>query len=121
MFCGKTNLESNEEVIEWAIAWPLRLESNLVSFCNTIPTIEGGSHENGFKVGLTRAMRSFGELNNIKKSEKITSEDLLGKSYGIISIFITNPQFQGQTKEKLSSPKTQKSIESYLKDHFEVW
>ena len=121
MFCGKTNLESNEEIIEWAIAWPLRLESNLVSFCNTIPTIEGGSHENGFKVGLTRAMRSFGELNNIKKSEKITSEDLLGKSYGIISIFITNPQFQGQTKEKLSSPKTQKSIENFLKDHFEVW
>jgi len=121
MFCGKTNLESKEEIIEWAICWPLKLESNLVSFCNTIPTVEGGSHENGFKVGLTRAMRSFGEINNIKKSEKITSEDLLGKSYGIISIFITNPQFQGQTKEKLSSPKTQKSIENYLKDHFEVW
>ncbi len=121
MFCGKTSLESKEEIIEWAICWPLKLESNLVSFCNTIPTIEGGSHENGFKVGLTRAMRSFGEINNIKKSEKITSEDLLGKSYGIISIFITNPQFQGQTKEKLSSPKTQKSIENYLKDHFEVW
>jgi len=121
MFCGKTNIESKEEIIEWAICWPLKLESNLVSFCNTIPTIEGGSHENGFKVGLTRAMRSFGEINNIKKSEKITSEDLLGKSYGIISIFITNPQFQGQTKEKLSSPKTQKSIENYLKDHFEVW
>ena len=121
IFCGKTNLESKEEIIEWAICWPLKLESNLVSFCNTIPTIEGGSHENGFKVGLTRAMRSFGEINNIKKSEKITSEDLLGKSYGIISIFITNPQFQGQTKEKLSSPKTQKSIENYLKDHFEVW
>ena len=79
MFCGKTNLESKEEIIEWAICWPLKLESNLVSFCNTIPTIEGGSHENGFKVGLTRAMRSFGEINNIKKSEKITSEDLLGK------------------------------------------
>jgi len=121
MFCGKTNLESKEEIIEWAICWPLKLESNLVSFCNTIPTVEGGSHENGFKVGLTRAMKSFGEINNIKKSEKITSEDLLGKSYGIISIFITNPQFQGQTKEKLSSPKTQKSIENYLKDHFEVW
>ena len=121
IFCGKTNLESKEEIIEWAICWPLKLESNLVSFCNTIPTVEGGSHENGFKVGLTRAMRSFGEINNIKKSEKITSEDLLGKSYGIISIFITNPQFQGQTKEKLSSPKTQKSIENYLKDHFEVW
>jgi len=121
MFCGRTNLESKEEIIEWAICWPLKLESNLVSFCNTIPTVEGGSHENGFKVGLTRAMRSFGEINNIKKSEKITSEDLLGKSYGIISIFITNPQFQGQTKEKLSSPKTQKSIENYLKDHFEVW
>ena len=121
IFCGKTNLESKGEIIEWAICWPLKLESNLVSFCNTIPTIEGGSHENGFKVGLTRAMRSFGEINNIKKSEKITSEDLLGKSYGIISIFITNPQFQGQTKEKLSSPKTQKSIENYLKDHFEVW
>ena len=121
MFCGKTNLDSKEEIIEWAICWPIKLDSNLLSFCNTIPTIEGGSHENGFKTGLTRAMRSFGEINNIKKSEKISSEDLLGRSYGIISIFITNPQFQGQTKEKLSSPKTQKSIENFLKDHFELW
>tara|TARA_B100000809_G_C15133098_1_gene529303 strand:+ start:2230 stop:4188 length:1959 start_codon:yes stop_codon:yes gene_type:complete len=121
MFCGKTNLESEGEIIEWAICWPIKLESNFLSFCNTIPTIEGGSHENGFKSGLTKAMRTFGELNNIKKVDKISSEDLLGRSYGILSIFITDPQFQGQTKEKLSSPKTQKSIESYLKDHFEVW
>jgi len=66
-------------------------------------------------------MRSFGEFNNIKKASKISSEDLLGKAFGVISIFIKNPQFQGQTKEKLSSQKTQKSIESILKDHFEVW
>ena len=121
MFCGKTNLESKEEIIEWTLCWPINLDTNLLSFCNTIPTIEGGSHENGFKTALTKAMRSFGEINNIKKASKISSEDLLGKAFGVISIFIKNPQFQGQTKEKLSSQKTQKSIESILKDHFEVW
>jgi topoisomerase-4 subunit B len=121
IFSGKTFLDSKEEMVEWSICWPIQLESNLLSFCNTIPTYEGGSHENGFKVALTKAMRSFGEINNIKKASKISSEDLLGKAFGIISIFITDPQFQGQTKEKLSSPKTQKSIENSLKDHFEVW
>ena len=59
--------------------------------------------------------------SSIKKASKISSEDLLGRAFGILSIFIKDPQFQGQTKEKLSSPKTQKSIESSLKDHFEVW
>jgi len=121
IFSGKTYLDSEEELIEWSICWPIKLESNLLSFCNTIPTYEGGSHENGFKVALTKAMRSFGEINNIKKASKITSEDLLGRAFGILSIFIKDPQFQGQTKEKLSSPKTQKSIENSLKDHFEVW
>ena len=121
MFCGKTNLESKEEIIEWAICWPIKLDSNLLSFCNTIPQLKEEAMKMVLRVGLTRAMRSFGEINNIKKSEKISSEDLLGRSYGIISIFITNPQFQGQTKEKLSSPKTQKSIENFLKDHFELW
>ena len=121
IFSGKTYLDSKEELIEWSICWPIQLESNLLSFCNTIPTYEGGSHENGFKVALTKAMRSFGEINNIKKASKITSEDLLGRAFGILSIFIKDPQFQGQTKEKLSSPKTQKSIENSLKDHFEVW
>ena len=121
IFSGKTYLDSEEELIEWSICWPIQLESNLLSFCNTIPTHEGGSHENGFKVALTKAMRSFGEINNIKKASKISSEDLLGRAFGILSIFIKDPQFQGQTKEKLSSPKTQKSIESSLKDHFEVW
>ncbi len=121
IFSGKTYLDSKEELIEWSICWPIQLESNLLSFCNTIPTNEGGSHENGFKIALTKAMRSFGEINNIKKASKISSEDLLGRAFGILSIFIKDPQFQGQTKEKLSSPKTQKSIESSLKDHFEVW
>ena len=121
IFSGKTFLDSEEEMIEWTICWPIQLESNLLSFCNTIPTHEGGSHENGFKVALTKAMRSFGEINNIKKASKTSSEDLLGRAFGLISIFIKDPQFQGQTKEKLSSPKTQKSIENSLNDHFEVW
>ena len=121
IFYGHTHLETNEETIEWALCWPLQIDNKFFSFCNTIPTIEGGSHENGFKIGLVKAIKSFGELNNIKKASKITSDDLLGRSFGIISIFIKNPQFQGQTKEKLSSPSTQKFIETNLKDHFELW
>ena len=121
VFFGQTQLGSIEETIEWAVSWPLQLDGKFNSFCNTIPTIEGGSHENGFKNGLTKALKSFGEINNVKKASKITSDDLLGRSYTIISVFIKNPQFQGQTKEKLSSPITQKFIETNLKDHFELW
>ena len=121
IFSGKTFLDSEEEMIEWSICWPIQLESNLLSFCNTIPTHEGGSHENGFKVALTKAMRSFGEINNIKKASKISSEDLLGRAFGIISIFIKDPQFQGQTKEKLVSPDNGKLLEATLKDNFDHW
>ena len=121
VFFGQTQLGSIEETIEWAVSWPLQLDGKFNSFCNTIPTIEGGSHENGFKNGLTKALKSFGEINNVKKASKITSDDLLGRSYTIISVFIKNPQFQGQTKEKLSSPITKKFIETNLKDHFELW
>ena len=121
IFYGNTHLESKDQIIEWALCWPAQIDNKFYSFCNTIPTIEGGSHENGFKGGLTKAIRLFGEINNIKKTSKITSEDLLGRSFAVISIFIKNPQFQGQTKEKLSSPTTQKIIETHLKDHFELW
>ena len=120
-FYGSAKLEDKEEFIEWAICWPENTDYTLLSFCNTIPTINGGSHENGFKQALIKALRSFGELNNIKKSSKISTEDLMVNSYGIISVFLKSPQFQGQIKEKLNEPKAQKSIENNLKDHFELW
>ena len=121
IFYGQTQLETSEETIEWAVSWPIQLEGKFDSFCNTIPTIEGGSHENGFKLGLTKALKSFGDINNVKKAAKITSDDILGRSFSIISVFLKHPQFQGQTKEKLSSPNAQKFIETNLKDHFELW
>ena len=120
-FYGSAKLEDKEEFIEWAICWSENTDYTLLSFCNTIPTINGGSHENGFKQALIKALRSFGELNNIKKSSKISTEDLMVNSYGIISVFLKSPQFQGQIKEKLNEPKAQKSIENNLKDHFELW
>ena len=121
VFDGSSILENKEEYIEWAIGWPQGVENEFLSFCNTIPTSNGGSHENGFKLALTKALRSFGELNSIKKSTKIISEDILSSSFGIISVFLKSPLFQGQTKEKLNEPRAQKYIESKLKDYFELW
>ena len=103
------------------ICWPAQVDQLFTSYCNTIPTPNGGSHENGFKLALTKALRSFGELNNIKKSLKISTEDLMANSFGIISVFLKTPQFQGQTKEKLNEPRAQKVIENSIKDHFELW
>ena len=120
-FNGSAKLENKEEFIEWAICWPAQVDQLFTSYCNTIPTPNGGSHENGFKLALTKALRSFGELNNVKKSLKVSTEDLMANSFGIISVFLKAPQFQGQTKEKLNEPKAQKVIENSIKDHFELW
>jgi topoisomerase IV subunit B len=122
VFAGELQLPSIAGRCEWAVAWcddhgdPLGH-----SYCNTIPTPSGGSHENGFRNALLRAVRGFGELSGQKKVSQITGEDLMGSAVFALSVFIPNPQFQGQTKERLDSPETQRVLESNLKDHFDHW
>lgn len=110
---------NNDVKIEWALAWLEGEDTSFKSYCNTIYTPLGGTHENGFKGGLLKSIRNFGDLSGDKKVEKIIADDIFSDCIGFISVFIKNPQFQGQTKEKLVTANTQKHLESLIKDYFD--
>lgn len=115
-----TGNTSNEEVkIEWALAWLPSDDTYFRSYCNTVHTPLGGTHENGFRGGLFKSVRNFGELSGDKKVEKVIADDIFSDCLGFISVFIKNPQFQGQTKEKLVTSSVQKALEALMKDFFD--
>ena len=88
---------------EWAIAWPEDEEGFIHSYCNTVPTPQGGSHEMGLRTALTRGIKAFGELVGNKRAAQITADDVFGGATILLSVFIRDPSFQGQTKEKLAT------------------
>ncbi len=107
--------------VEWAISWPADERGFLSSYCNTVPTHEGGSHEQGLRSGLLRSLKAYAELVGNRKAGQVTAEDLLGGACAMLSLFIKNPQFQGQTKERLATPAATKLVEASIKDHFDHW
>ena len=96
-------------------------QSSLISFCNTIQTPDGGSHENALRNGLIKSIKIFGQKNQIAKSLNITSNDLFDYSDSFISIFINNPSFEGQTKKRITMPKLQKQLEEIIQNQFLLW
>ncbi|MEH6402049.1 MAG: DNA topoisomerase IV subunit B [Sneathiella sp.] len=120
-FHGRVEIEGDRGRVEWAIAWPADNLSFMNSYCNTVPTPEGGTHESGFRTTLLRSLKAYGELVSNKKAAQITAEDLLGGACAVLSVFIPEPQFQGQTKEKLSTPEAAKVVDLAIKDHFDNW
>lgn len=124
LFDGRADLNGSGGKVEWALAWPDDEgtgEASLTSYCNTIPTPQGGTHENGLRTGLTRALRTYGEMAGNKKAASITADDVLGGAQAVLSCFIPEPQFQGQTKERLGSPEASRLVDQALKEHFEHW
>ena len=115
------NGSGNEGRVEWALAWPVDGDGALDSYCNTVPTPQGGSHESGLRTGLLRAIKAYGELTGNRKASQITADDVMDGALGALSVFARNPQFQGQTKEKLSSPGITRLVEATIKDHFDHW
>ena len=107
--------------LEWAIVWRDSGEASLASFCNTIPTPQGGTHETGFRAALLKGLRGWGEQRNNKRAQLVTAEDLLGVVAAKLSVFIRNPHFQGQTKEKLTSQEAARLVETALRDRFDHW
>jgi topoisomerase IV subunit B len=107
--------------VEWAIAWPEDEEGFCHSYCNTVPTPEGGSHEAGLRSALTRSLKSYGELIGNRRTAQVTGEDIMVGSAVLLSLFIREPQFQGQTKERLASPEATRLVETAVKDHFDHW
>jgi topoisomerase-4 subunit B len=93
----------------------------LNTYANTIPTPQGGTHEAGFRAALVKGLRAYGELKKEKRAANVTAEDLLGPIAGMLSVFIREPQFQGQTKDRLTSPEAARLVEMALRDHFDHW
>ncbi|HEV8027917.1 MAG TPA: DNA topoisomerase IV subunit B [Stellaceae bacterium] len=107
--------------VEWAIAWPEDEEGFVSFYCNTVPTPLGGTHEQGLRSGLTRSLKAYGELTNNRRAQQVTADDVMTGAVVLLSLFIENPQFQGQTKERLASPEATRLVEGALKDHFDHW
>ena len=120
-FSGSQKFSEDNGSIEWALDWCLSEEETFTSFCNTIPTPLGGTHESAFRSVFTKALKNFGDMTKNKKASKITADDVFSHCHVILSVFIKDPQFQGQTKEKLVSSKVTRLIEQTLRDYLDHW
>ena len=121
IFSGRVEKEAGHGSVEWAVAWIADEDGFSSSYCNTIPTAEGGTHENGLRQALYKGLRAYGELVNVKKAIQITSEDVMGTAASMLSVFIREPEFQGQTKDKLASAEATKIVETAVRDAFDHW
>ena len=114
-----------EGKVEWAIAWTAagfgESDGFSRSYCNTIPTPDGGTHEAGFRSAITKGLRNYAELTGQKKGSGITADDIMGHSGLLLSVFIRNPEFVGQTKEKLSTTAAFRLVENAVRDRFDHW
>jgi len=120
-FAGKTDLPDGEGRLEYAITWPQTGEGFSHTYCNTIPTPMGGTHESGLRTALARGLRAYGDMTGNKKAGLITADDIMGEAAVLLSVFIKDPQFQGQTKEKLASAAVSKWVDTAIKDPFDLW
>ncbi|MBI1384434.1 MAG: DNA topoisomerase IV subunit B [Rhizobiales bacterium] len=120
-FAGHIKREGGHGSLEWAISWIANQDGFFDSYCNTIPTPDGGTHEAGVRTALTRGLRAYGELVGNRKAAQITADDVMGTVAGLISVFIRDPEFQGQTKDRLSTAEAQRIVEQNLRDPFDHW
>ncbi len=120
-FVGQVDFPEGGSV-EWAVAWPEDEEDGFShSYCNTIPTPEGGTHEAGLRSALMRGLKSYGELIGNRRIAQATGEDVTAGAAMLLSLFMRDPQFQGQTKERLASAEATRLVEGAVKDHFDHW
>jgi topoisomerase IV subunit B len=121
IFSGRIEKEGGHGSVEWACAWISDEDGFSTSYCNTIPTGEGGTHENGLRQALYKGLRAYGELTGNKKAQQVTSEDVMGTAASMLSVFIREPEFQGQTKDKLATVEATKIVETAVRDAFDHW
>ncbi|GAA5099468.1 DNA topoisomerase IV subunit B [Bartonella acomydis] len=120
IFSGKTKQDNGHGCVEWAIAWHGG-DAHVQSYCNTIPTEEGGTHETGLRQVLLRGLKSYAELIGNKRASIITSDDIMISTAAILSVFIKNPEFVGQTKDRLATIEAQRIVENAIRDPFDHW
>ncbi|MBV1867602.1 MAG: DNA topoisomerase IV subunit B [Marinosulfonomonas sp.] len=123
-FAGKVTFQDKFQVpgsIEWAINWTPARDGYIQSYCNTVPTPEGGTHEGGFWAAILKGIRAYGELVGNRKAKEINRDDLITGGCALISIFIAEPSFVGQTKDRLSNEAATRMVENSVRDHFDNW
>ena len=120
-FAGESLLAGDEGKVEWAVTWPEDENGFCHSYCNTVITPQGGTHELGFKSALLRGLKEYAEMANVKKAAAVTGEDFLSDACIMLSVFIRDPEFQGQTKDRLTSSKAVRLVEQAVKDSFDHW
>lgn len=123
-FAGKVGFQEKYGVpgsVEWAINWSPVRDGFIQSYTNTVPTPEGGTHEFGFWSAILKGIRAYGELIKNRKAELITRDDMLTGGCALISVFIREPQFVGQTKDRLATEEAAKYVEGAVRDHFDNW
>ena len=124
-FSGRIEKEAGHGAVEWAVSWSLvgfgEADGFVQSFCNTVPTPQGGSHEQGLRNALTKGLRAYAELAGVKKGNLITPEDVMGGAGALVSVFIHDPEFQGQTKDRLATAEATRIVENSMRDGFDHW
>jgi topoisomerase-4 subunit B len=118
-FAGSQDFSGGQGRVEWAVAWPLWSDASYSWYCNTIPTPDGGTHEQGLRQALVRGLRAFAELVKDKRAKDLTADDVMAGSELMLSVFIREPQFQSQTKDRLTSPDAAGLVERAVRDHFD--
>ena len=107
--------------VEWAINWTPARDGFIQSYCNTVPTPEGGTHEGGFWAAILKGIRAYGELAGNRKAKEITRDDLITGGCALVSCFIREPEFVGQTKDRLATTEAARLVENAVRDHFDNW
>ncbi len=118
IFAGKSEKTGGHGAMEWAVTW-YGGDPALHSYCNTIPTPEGGTHEAGLRIALTKGLKNYAELTQNKRAKEITTDDVMISAVGMLSVFIREPEFVGQTKDKLATVEAQRLVENALRDPFD--
>lgn len=120
-FSGFVPFPDEKGRVEWAIHWPEFGDGFSSSYCNTIPTPQGGTHETGLRSALLRGVKAYADIKGVKKAATLTLEDVCGSACSMLSVFIRDPQFQGQTKDKLSTADAARLTENAVRDAFDHW
>jgi len=126
IFRGKSKAEKGHGRVEWAVSWSPQgfgdADSFIRSYCNTVPTLGGGTHEAGLRAALTKGLRAYADISGMsKKASSITPDDVMNSVGALISVFLSNPEFQGQTKDRLSNIEAARIVENAVRDPFDHW
>lgn len=126
VFAGRTKQDSGHGRVEWAVTWSPEgygeADSFIRSYCNTVPTLGGGTHEQGLRAALTKGLRAYADISGMgKKISHVTPDDVMNGIGALVSVFISDPDFVGQTKDRLSSAEAAKIVETAVRDPFDHW